>query len=67
MFQEIPKSYRYSYARISSKSQEENSYLESQKQELLSQRVSEKNIRVQELTTSIYFQNLVKVGGLAVN
>ena len=47
MFQEIPKNCRYGYARVSSKSQEGNSSLESQKQELLSQGVSEKNIRVE--------------------
>ena len=35
MFQEIPKSCRYAYARVSSKSQEENSSLEFQNQELL--------------------------------
>lgn len=47
MFQEIPKSCRYAYARVSSKSQEENSSLEFQKQELLKQEVPEKNIRVE--------------------
>jgi hypothetical protein len=30
MFQEIPKNCRYAYARVSSKSQEENYYLETQ-------------------------------------
>ena len=34
MFEEIPKNCRYAYARVSSKSQEDNSSLESQKQEL---------------------------------
>lgn len=47
MFQEIPKNCRYGYARVSSKSQEENSSLESQKQELIKQGVPEKNIRVE--------------------
>ena len=41
MFPEIPKNCRYGYARVSSKSQEDNSSLESQKEEL---RVPEKNI-----------------------
>jgi hypothetical protein len=50
MFQEIPRNCRYGYARVSSKSQEENSSLESQKQELLSQGVPEKNIRVEVLS-----------------
>lgn len=35
------------YARVSSKSQEENSSLESQKQEFIKQGVLEKNIRVE--------------------
>jgi DNA invertase Pin-like site-specific DNA recombinase len=47
MFQEIPKNCRYGYARVSSKSQEENSSLESQKQELLRHGVPEKNIRIE--------------------
>jgi DNA invertase Pin-like site-specific DNA recombinase len=47
MFEEIQKNRRYAYARISSKSQEDNSSLESQKQELLKQGVPEKNIRVE--------------------
>ena len=47
MFEEIPKNRRYAYARVSSKSQEDNSSLESQKQELLKQGVPEKNIRVE--------------------
>ena len=36
MWEEIPRKCRYGYARVSSKSQEENSSLESQKQELKS-------------------------------
>ena len=47
MFKEIPKNCRYTYARVSSKSQENNSSLEYQKQELLKQGVPEKNIRVE--------------------
>ena len=47
MFQEIPKNCQYAYARVSSKSQEENSSLESQKQEFIKQGVPEKNIRVE--------------------
>ena len=47
MFQEIPKNCRYGYVRVSSKSQEENSSLESQKKKLLRQGVPEKNIRLE--------------------
>jgi DNA invertase Pin-like site-specific DNA recombinase len=47
MFEEIPKNCQYGYARVSSKSQEENSSLESQKKELLRQGVPEKNIRLE--------------------
>lgn len=47
MFEEIPRSCRYAYARVSSKSQEDNSSLESQKRELLKQGVPNKNIRVE--------------------
>jgi len=47
MFDEIPKSCRYSYARVSSKSQEDNSSLEAQKQEFLKHGVPGKNIRVE--------------------
>ena len=47
MFEEIPKNCRYAYVRVSSKSQEENSSLEFQKQELLKQGVPEKNIRAE--------------------
>ena len=44
---DIPKTCRYGYARVSSKSQEENSSLESQKEEFLKLGVPEKNIRVE--------------------
>ena len=47
MFEEIPKNCRYAYARVSSKSQEDNSSLESQKQELLKQGVPKNNIVVE--------------------
>ena len=47
MFDQIPKSCRYAYARVSSKTQEENSSLESQKQEFLKLGVPEKNIRIE--------------------
>ena len=47
MFQEIPKKCRYAYARVSSKSQQDNSSLESQKQEFIQQGVPEENIRIE--------------------
>ena len=47
MFEEILKENRYGYARVSSKSQEENSSLETQKQELLKHGVPEENIRIE--------------------
>lgn len=47
MFQEILMNCRYGYVRVSSKSQENNSSLESQKQELIQLEVPEKNIRVE--------------------
>jgi len=47
MFEEIPITNRYGYVRVSSKSQEENSSLESQKKLLISEGISEKNIRVE--------------------
>lgn len=47
MFEEIPKNVRYGYTRVSSKSQEDNSSLEAQKQELIQQGVPERNIRVE--------------------
>ncbi len=47
MFEDIPRSCRYGYARVSSKSQEENSSLQSQKEEFLRLGVPEKNIRVE--------------------
>ena len=47
MFEEVPKNRRYAYARVSSKSQEENSSLEGQKAEFLRLGVPVKNIRVE--------------------
>ena len=47
MFKEIPVNCRYGYARVSSKSQEENSSLESQKKEFIERGVPEKNIRIE--------------------
>lgn len=47
MFEEITKNCKYAYARVSSKSQENNSSLESQKQEFLKLGVPGKNIRIE--------------------
>jgi len=47
MFEEIPKNRRYAYARVSSKSQEDNSSLEAQKDEFIRLSVPVKNIRVE--------------------
>ena len=47
MFKEVPKNCRYGYGRVSSKYQEDNSSLESQKQEFIQQGVPEKNIRIE--------------------
>ena len=47
MFEEIPKNRRFGYARVSSKSQEDNSSLEAQKDEFLKLGVPVKNIRVE--------------------
>lgn len=47
MFEEIPKNCRYGYIRVSSKSQEDNSSLKFQKQELIKQGLPKKNIRVE--------------------
>lgn len=47
MFNEIPKNCRYGYTRVSSKSQEDNSSLDAQKEELLKLGVPLKNIRVE--------------------
>jgi DNA invertase Pin-like site-specific DNA recombinase len=47
MFEKIPKNCRYGYIRVSSKSQEDNSSLEFQKEELVEEGVPEKNIRLE--------------------
>lgn len=47
MFSQIPENRRYGYTRVSSKFQETNSSLESQKEELLRYGVPEKNIRIE--------------------
>lgn len=47
MFPEIPKNCRYGYARVSSKSQKDNSSLEAQKEEFRKLGVPEKNIRTE--------------------
>jgi putative DNA-invertase from lambdoid prophage Rac len=47
MFEEIPKNCRYAYARVSLKSQEDNSSLEAQKKEFLRLGVPIKNIRLE--------------------
>jgi len=47
MFQEISRNCRYGYARVSSKSQEDNSSLESQKQEFLKLGIPGKNFRIE--------------------
>jgi DNA invertase Pin-like site-specific DNA recombinase len=47
MFQDISRNCRYAYARVSSKSQQDNSSLESQKQEFIKLGVPEKNIRIE--------------------
>ena len=66
MFEEILRNCRYDYARVSSKSQEENSSLESQKQELIQQEVPEKNICVEigsaadPIRDRPVFHNLIK-------
>ena len=47
MFEEVPTNRKYAYARVSSKSQQDNSSLESQKQEFLKLGVPENNIRIE--------------------
>ena len=44
MFEEVPENSRYGYVRVSSKSQESNSSINSQKEELVKQGIPEKNI-----------------------
>jgi DNA invertase Pin-like site-specific DNA recombinase len=47
MFEEVPPNCRHAYARVSSKSQEDNSSLEAQKEEFIRLGVPGKNIRVE--------------------
>jgi len=47
MFQEIPKNCRYGYARVSSKSQESNSSIKSQKEQLIKNGIEPENIRIE--------------------
>ena len=47
MFEEIPMNCKYAYTRVSSKSQQDNSSLEYQKQEFLKLGVPEQNVRVE--------------------
>jgi DNA invertase Pin-like site-specific DNA recombinase len=47
MFEKIPNKSKYAYARVSSKSQQNNFSLQSQKDEFLKLGVPEKNIRVE--------------------
>ena len=47
MFEEIPINCKYAYARVSSKSQQDNSSLESQKEEFIKLGIPKKNIRVE--------------------
>ena len=47
MFKEITKKCKYTYAHVSSKSQQDNSSLESNKQEFMKLGLSEQNIRVE--------------------
>jgi DNA invertase Pin-like site-specific DNA recombinase len=57
MFEEIPKNRRYAYARVSSKSQEDNSSLEAQKDEFIRLGVPGKNIRVEVGSTAYKIQD----------
>ena len=66
MFPEISQNRRYGYVRISSKSQESNSSIESQKQELIQNGILEKNIFVEigsaadSIQNRPIFQNLIE-------
>ena len=57
MFDNIPVNQRYGYARVSSKSQESNSSLTFQKEELLKQGVPESNIRIEVGSAAGSIQN----------
>jgi len=66
MFQEISQNQRYGYVRVSSKSQESNSSIDSQKQELIQNGILEKNIFVEirsaadSIQNRPIFQNLIE-------
>ena len=47
MFEQISKTRRFGYARVSSQTQEDNSSLEAQKEEFIQKGVPEKNIRIE--------------------
>ena len=47
MFDKIPKTCQYAYARVSSKLQQDTSFLERQKQEFIKHGVPEENIRIE--------------------
>jgi DNA invertase Pin-like site-specific DNA recombinase len=66
MFPEISQNHRYGYVRISSKSQESNSSIDSQKQELIQNGILEKNIFIEigsaadSIQNRPIFQNLIE-------
>ena len=47
MFEEVSKNRRFTYSRVSSQTQEDNSSLEAQKQKFIQKDVPEKNIQVE--------------------
>lgn len=63
MFHEIPKNCRYDYARVSSKSQADNSSLEAQKEEFIQQGVPKKtfgsrlDLQLIPLKNDLFFKN----------
>ena len=66
MFQEITQDRRYGYVRVSSKSQESNSSIDSQKHELIQNGILEKNIFIEigsaadSISNRPIFQNLIE-------
>jgi hypothetical protein len=65
MFEEIPSLWKYGYPRVSSKSEQDNSSLESQKQEFLKLGIPEINIRLEvgsaadNIQDRLVFYNLI--------
>ena len=63
MFEEIPKNCRYGYARVSSKSQEDNFSLEVQKKEFIKQGVPKKifgwrlHLQLIQSKSGLFFKN----------